>query len=61
MGDSTCTESLHKFLLERIAKQFKPIFLGSELACYPEADVSIWLNADVLKRVDAPITFAQGL
>ena len=47
-------KSLHKFLLERIAKHAKPHFLGSELTGFHESELSLWLDADVLKRTDAP-------
>lgn len=49
-------ESLHRFLLERIAQQSRPVFQGPELASFPEAEGSLWLNAGVLKRADAPRT-----
>lgn len=47
-------ENLHRWLLERIARHRKPIFHAIELADYPEAELSHWLNAGVLKRTDAP-------
>ncbi len=46
--------NLHKILFERIAKQSRPIFQGTELALSTEDDVSIWLNNGVLKETDAP-------
>lgn len=47
-------KNLHSWLLERIAKHSKPVFFGTDLAEYPEAELSLWLNAGVLKPADAP-------